>query len=828
MSFGAENRAALNKGTYGSPLPPNTQTRVAPPKWTNQIINTTAGSGTFTVPQNVYQIQATVVGGGANGCNPYLDALTNSIRFQFIPAQRYSTDITSCNNITYSPPSAGNAYAVKTDDGQYLYSDSASAYKALNLFNPSTTPTSVTPVYSGGAYVFKNGTTIIVFPKSPSQSVYICNDGIGNSGSWAGTYTTVTGNQLSAGAAFLSSSSFVGVTGTRSTYTTDSGNSWTSVTSALGNITTARGIAAGAGLYVVVGTTSTTNGGIATSTDGSTYTNRTSNSGGTTTINTVRFLNNQFIAVGGTGYLATSSDGITWTKQTTGTSATLYDVTWTGTNYVVVGDPGTILKSTNLTSWASATKESNITTAGFRAVIYANGCLFTYSYANVFNTTSNSCYGAASIDGGENWYACMWQRSFDVGSVNIWSSGVIDGKFYLFTGSTNTAQPLFISVPIMSYGGGGGGFASGIIDVVPGQKINYVVGSSGGTSSFGTGISATGGSLYNGGIGTISNTLRGALSYTGGNGGYVSIPTSITNTQKTFAIAIPGGGGGSAAYLMNGGTNSQTILAPTADILGYGGQGGAGLGSSGGDGASATSTSSGMGGGGGGYKTNGGSGLSSANGGGGGGGSLTAGLSKGTGGNGFTCTGGASAGSPNGANGGNPLNPYFLNFLDAIANDTLDGAGGGGGSTGTSTAFVGGNGSGYGGGGGGTGAGWTTATNVVGGLGSYGGGGGGGGSATVSNTSQLASGGNGGMFAGGGGAGIGADNSTVYSTINNYGGNGGIGGGGGGLAYQYNYSTTANTPTGVNINNIGYGAGTAGNAGKGGSGMLIIRWTEGY
>src|SRR5574343_1316974 len=45
-----------------------------------------------------------------------------------------------------------------------------------------------------------------------------------------------------------------------------------------------------------------------------------------------------------------------------------------------------------------------------------------------------------------------------------------------------------------SGGGGGGGFACGIIDVVPGQLLPTItVGAAGGTSSFGTLLSATGG-----------------------------------------------------------------------------------------------------------------------------------------------------------------------------------------------------------------------------------------------------------------------------------------------------------------------------------------------
>ena len=69
MSFGNENRSALNKGTYGTPLPPNTATRLAPPKWVNYRAFLTAGTFTspFVVPQNVYQIMVCVWGAGGSG-----------------------------------------------------------------------------------------------------------------------------------------------------------------------------------------------------------------------------------------------------------------------------------------------------------------------------------------------------------------------------------------------------------------------------------------------------------------------------------------------------------------------------------------------------------------------------------------------------------------------------------------------------------------------------------------------------------------------------------------------------------------------------------------
>ena len=52
-----------------------------------------------------------------------------------------------------------------------------------------------------------------------------------------------------------------------------------------------------------------------------------------------------FVAVGASGTILTSPDGITWTARTSGTTNILYGVTWSGTQFVAVGGSGTIVTS---------------------------------------------------------------------------------------------------------------------------------------------------------------------------------------------------------------------------------------------------------------------------------------------------------------------------------------------------------------------------------------------------------------------------------------------------------------------------------------------------
>jgi len=56
----------------------------------------------------------------------------------------------------------------------------------------------------------------------------------------------------------------------------------------------------------------------------------------------------QFVAVGSSGNpgnIVTSSNGITWTKQASGSPNELSGVVWCGTQLVIVGGIGTILTS---------------------------------------------------------------------------------------------------------------------------------------------------------------------------------------------------------------------------------------------------------------------------------------------------------------------------------------------------------------------------------------------------------------------------------------------------------------------------------------------------
>jgi hypothetical protein len=66
------------------------------------------------------------------------------------------------------------------------------------------------------------------------------------------------------------------------------------------------------------------------------------------------------MTVGESGTILTSSDGTSWTSRTSGASDTLWGVIYGKNAYVVVvGTLGTVLTSSDLTTWTSRTSNTS-------------------------------------------------------------------------------------------------------------------------------------------------------------------------------------------------------------------------------------------------------------------------------------------------------------------------------------------------------------------------------------------------------------------------------------------------------------------------------------
>ena len=125
---------------------------------------------------------------------------------------------------------------------------------------------------------------------------------------------------------------------------------WTQRTSSFSG-TAIYGVTYGNNMFVAVGGS----GKLATSTNGTTWTQRTS-SFDSTAIQSVTYGNNIFVAVGDHGKLATSTDGITWVQRTSSFSGTaIYGVAYGNNIFVAVGDYGKLATSTNGTTWVQRT-----------------------------------------------------------------------------------------------------------------------------------------------------------------------------------------------------------------------------------------------------------------------------------------------------------------------------------------------------------------------------------------------------------------------------------------------------------------------------------------
>jgi hypothetical protein len=176
-------------------------------------------------------------------------------------------------------------------------------------------------------------------------------------------------------------------------YTSSDGTTWTSRTSNtskdLENVTY------GNSTFVTVGSSGT----ILTSSDnGSTWTSRTS--GTSNTLEGVTYSNNTFVTVGSSGTILTSSDnGTSWDNRTSGTTQNLHDVTYGNSTFVTVGNSGTILTSSDATTWTTRTSG---TSNYLEDVTYRNSIFVTVGQSGTILTSSDGTTWTSRTSGTTN------------------------------------------------------------------------------------------------------------------------------------------------------------------------------------------------------------------------------------------------------------------------------------------------------------------------------------------------------------------------------------------------------------------------------------------
>jgi uncharacterized delta-60 repeat protein len=243
------------------------------------------------------------------------------------------------------------------------------------------------PTYDLYAATFGNNTFVSVGTRG---TILTSTDGA----SWTNADLGTTGNYFY-GAAY-GNNTFVVVgdagEGGRSIFTSSDGITWSNNTpSGTEWISTLWSVTFGNGTFVAVGSS----GAIVTSTDGIDW---TSNDFGTyDNLNAVAFGNGVFVAVGSSGTILTSSNGIDWTSRDSGSSNTFYGVTFGNNTFVAVGDAGdggrSILTSGDGITWTSRISTYSLST--LYGVTFGNG---SFVAAGESGTILTSTYGTAWTD----------------------------------------------------------------------------------------------------------------------------------------------------------------------------------------------------------------------------------------------------------------------------------------------------------------------------------------------------------------------------------------------------------------------------------------------
>lgn len=177
--------------------------------------------------------------------------------------------------------------------------------------------------------------------------------------------------------------------------------------------------------FVVGSTAGSTAGLILTSPDGVTWTPRYPGAGPPSWAFGLAWAPElgRFVAVGPAGILS-SSDGITWAVYSPGNITRLLGVTWSGSQFVVVGDAGTILTSPDGLAW---TVQPSGTTAILRSVVWS-GFQFV-AVGDVLSVSPDGTKWTTTVEPSGGWTGVTWSgsqfiRVSQTGSIQASSDGV--------------------------------------------------------------------------------------------------------------------------------------------------------------------------------------------------------------------------------------------------------------------------------------------------------------------------------------------------------------------------------------------------------------------
>lgn len=162
----------------------------------------------------------------------------------------------------------------------------------------------------------------------------------------------------------------------------------------------------------------------------------------------------QFVAVGSSGIIQTSADGIAWSSQSSGTTAHLNSVAWTGSRVIAVGDGGTVLTSSDGMAWTS---HASGTSRSLHSVAWTGTQVIAVGLRGAVTSSLN----------GLSWSGTTIAGSPNLRSISASGSQVIavgdGGVAYTFAGSAWTARSTGITDDLTSVA------TNGIMAVAAGQ-----------------------------------------------------------------------------------------------------------------------------------------------------------------------------------------------------------------------------------------------------------------------------------------------------------------------------------------------------------------------
>ena len=210
-------------------------------------------------------------------------------------------------------------------------------------------------------------------------------------------------------------------------------------------------VAYGNNTFVAVGDSST----ILASTDGITWTTRTS--GTTNALHGVTNGNNTFVVVGECGTVLTSQDGMTWIRRTSNTTSSLNGVTYGNDIFVAVGDGGTVLTSPNGITWISPTSN---TTSSLCEVAYGNNTFVSVGWNGTILTSPNGITWTSQTPGTVNSLNGVTYGNNTFVALGGYNNGVYtspDGKTWTnrTTGTINLYGVTFGNNTFVAVGDGG-------------------------------------------------------------------------------------------------------------------------------------------------------------------------------------------------------------------------------------------------------------------------------------------------------------------------------------------------------------------------------------